>query len=825
MQALWAIQTEFKQAARGLLRSPAFTVLAVLTLGLGIAANTALFTVLNAAFFHPLGVRDESRILAMNEIELAADAPKLESANTGARGLSYLNFADWRKLPVFASAVLIQSSELPMQTGAGPRRLYTAEVTSGLSATLGIAPLLGRDFTVAEETAVSINGLKAAMISEKLWHEEYAHADSVLQKTITVDEQQFQIVGVLPDRTLGDAKRPVDVWLSRAVSGNPNSPGSANASRGYGALAIAYARLADNVSLAQASASLAQLSARLAEQYPDANRGKKGYLRPLRSYLNGDQSQMYGVIFCATLMLLLIACANLAGLLSARVLARSASIASREIFGASRKLIAFGLLVECALLAGAGMLLGLLAARLLLSAIAPMLQNQLSNLASLSMDWRVIGFAATAGFVAAVLSAIIPARFLATINLAQAANAHSRSSTSSKTQNRQRKLLVTLQIALSTCLLIGALLMLQSLRRLLNVEPGFQTQSVLMAQVSLPTSSFPDNASVFNALDGLRAETLSLPGSKAVSFAQSLPLTDQDNGTEFDLLSQPAARGEKSEARLRFIDVDYSSTLAIPLKSGRDFGLGDYAESAPVMLVNQAFIARYFKDRTPEQVLGQSVQLGWGGDAPKAIVGVLGNVRHRNLAAAPEPEMYVPVRQFPVRQLFLIAKLEPGNLAAKSAWANRMQQRLPYVNIGTIRWFAQARDARLMQPKLASVLFGAMALSALFLSAVGLFALLHFLISLRKREFGLRMALGAAKLNIFVLQLRQSLMLVLVGCSVGAALAAAGGVFAAKFLFETKALDATSFMLAILSMLVSGVLVSLWPSWRASSVNANSVLR
>ena len=824
MQALWAVQTEFKQAVRGLLRSPAFTLLAVLTLGLGIAANTALFTVLNAAFFHPLGVREESRILAMNEIEREADAATLET-NTGARGLSYLNFADWRKLPVFASSVLIQSEELPMHTGTGQRLLNAAEVSSGLAATLGVAPLIGRDFSVAEEIAAGSNGLKAAMISETLWRDQYQRADSILQNTITVDEQQFQIVGVMPDSALGDTKRPVDVWLSRARSGNPSSSGSANASRGYGALSIAYARLADGVSQAQASAALAQLTARLAEQYPDANRGKQGYLRPLRSYLNGDQSQVYGVIFCATLMLLLIACANLAGLLSARVLARSASIASREIFGASRKLIAFGLLIECALLAGAGVLLGLLAAKLLLRAIAPMLQNQLSNLADLSMDWRVIGFAAASGLTAAILSAIVPARFLSSINLAQAAQAQSRSSTSSNAQNRQRKLLVMLQIALSTCLLIGALLMLQSLRRLINVEPGFQTQSVLMAQISLPNSAFPENANAISALDALRAESLSLPGSKSVSFAQSLPLTDQDNGTEFDLLSQPAARGEKPDARLRFIDVDYSSTLAIPLSSGRDFGLGDSADAAPVMLVNEAFVARYFKGRTREQVLGQNVQLGWGGDGAKTIVGVLGNVRHRNLAATPEPEMYVPVRQFPVRQLFLIAKLEPGNAAAKSAWVKRVQQRLPAVNIGPVQWLAQARDATLMQPKLAAVLFGALALSALFLSAVGLFALMHFLVSLRQREFGLRMALGAAKSGIFALQLRQSLLLVLLGCGVGALLAGAGGALVAKFLFETQALDATSFALAIATMLLSGAIVSLWPSWRASSAEANLVLR
>ena len=824
MQALWEIQTEFKQAVRGLLRSPTFTLLAVLTLGLGIAANTAFFTVLNAAFFHPLGVREESRILAMNEIEREANTPSLES-NTGARGLSYLNFSDWRKLPVFASAVLIQSQELPMHNGTGQRLLNAAEVTSGLAATLGVAPLIGRDFSVAEEIAAGSNGLKAAMISEKLWRDQYAQADSVLQKTITIDERQFQIVGVMPDRTLGDSKRPVDVWLSRALSGDPSRAGSANASRGYGALSIAYARLADGISLAQASAALTQLSTQLAEQYPDANRGKTSYLRPLRSYLNGDQSQMYRVIFCATLMLLLIACANLAGLLSARVLARSASIASREIFGASRKLIAFGLLLECALLASAGLLLGLLAAKLLLSAIAPMLQSQLSNLANLTMDWRVIAFAAASGLLAAILSAIIPARFLASINLAQAAQAQSRSSTSSVAQNRQRKILVTLQIALSTCLLIGALLMLQSLRRLVNVQPGFQTQSVLMAQISLPSSAFPKNADVDNALDALRRESLSLPGSKSVSFAQSLPLTDQDNGTEFDLLSQPAERGEKPEARLRFIDVDYANTLAIPLRSGRDFGTGDSAESAPVMLVNQAFVTRYFKDRTREQVLGQSVQLGWGGDAAKTIVGVLGNVRHRNLAATPEPEMYVPVRQFPVRQLFLIAKLEPGNAAAKSAWVNRMQQRLPTVNVGPVQWLEQARDATLMQPKLAAVLFGALALSALFLSAVGLFALMHFLVSLRQREFGLRMALGAAKSGIFALQLRQSLALVLLGCGVGAVLAGAGGVLLRKFLFETQALDATSFALAIATMILSGAFVSLWPSWRASSANANSVLR
>ena len=823
MQPLWAIQTEFKQALRGLVRSPAFSLLAVLTLGLGIAANTALFTVLNAAFLQPLGVTDEARIVAMNEVEVE-DASKLV-VNPDARGLSYLNFVDWRKLPVFTEAVLIQSAQLPMQTDAGMRILNTAEVSSGLAATLGVAPLIGRDFTAAEETATGSNGLKAAMISERVWRAQYARSDDVLQKTITLDERQFQIVGVMPDRTLGDSKRAVDVWLARALSGDPNSKGSANASRGYGALAIAYARLADGVSQAQASAALTQLSKQLAAQYPDANGGKQGYLRPLRTYLNGDQTQMYGVIFCATLMLLLIACANLAGLLSARVLARSTTIASREIFGASRKLIALGLLIECALLASAGVLLGLLASKLLLSAIAPMLQSQLNNLASLALDWRVIGFAASSGLIAAILSAIIPARFLATINLAQAAQAGARSSTSSVAQNRQRKFLVTLQIALSTCLLIGALLMLQSLRRLINVEPGFQTQSVLMAQISLPKSAFPNDANVFNALDALRAETLSLPGGKKVSFAQSLPLTDQDNGTEFDLVSQPAARGEKPEARLRFVDVDYANTLAIPLTSGRDFGLGDNSDAAPVMLVNSAFVARYFNGRSPEQVLGQSVQLGWGGDSAKTIVGVLGNVRHRNLAATPEPEMYVPVRQFPVRQLTLIAKLEPGNAAAQSAWVNRMQQRLPTIHIGPVQWLAQARDATLMQPKLAAVLIAALALSALFLSAVGLFALMHFLVSLRQREFGLRMALGAAKSGIFGMQLKQSLSLVLLGCATGAVLAVAGGTLVVKFLFETQALDAPSFTLAIATMLISGALVSLWPSWRASSANANSVLR
>ena len=825
MQALWAVQNEFKQAVRGLLRSPAFTFLAVLTLGLGIAANIALFTVLNAAFFHPLGVRDEASVVAMNEIELTAETPNLAIAHADARGLSYLNFVDWRKLPVFASAVLIQSDELPMQTAVGLRRVNAAQVSGGLAATLGIAPVLGRDFTVAEETAPGSNGLKAAMISEKLWRDQYARAGSVLQQTITIDEQHFQIVGVMPDHALADSKRPVDVWLSRAVGGSLSSPGSANASRGYGALAIAYARLADGVSVNEASAALAQLTAGLAEQHPDANRGKKGYLRGLRSYLNGDQRQLYGGIFCATLMLLLIACANLAGLLSARVLARSASIAHREIFGASRKLIALGLLIECALLAGAGVLLGLLLSRLLLVVIAPMLQSQLSNLASLNMDWRVIGFAASSGLVAAILSAIIPARFLASINLAQAAHAQSRSSTSSTIQNRQRKFLVILQIALSTCLLIGALLTLQSLRRLVNVEPGFETRAILVAQISLPSSAFPENANVYGALDALRAESLSLPGSKVVSFAQSLPLTDQDNVTEFDLLSMPAARGEKPEARLRFVDVDYSSTLKIPMHSGRDFSRGDNAESAPVMLVNQAFVARYFKDRTPEQVLGQSVQLGWGGDVAKTIVGVVGNVRHRNLAATPEPEMYVPMRQFPVRQLFLIAKLEPGNAAAKSAWVNRMQLRLPRVNVGAVQWFAQARDATLMQPKLAAVLFSALALSALFLSAVGLFALMHFLVSLRQREFGLRMALGAAKRGVFVLQLRQSLLLVLIGCGVGTLLASAGGALVGKFLFQTQALDGASFALAIGVMLLTGAIVSLWPSWRASSANMNSVLR
>ncbi len=820
MQALWAIQSEFKQASRGLWRSPAFSLLAVLTLALGIAANTALFTVLNAAFFQPLGVAHEARVVALNEIDA-----QTEGVTTGARGLSYLNFVDWRKLPVFSSAVLIHSDELPMQTAAGLTLLNAAEVTSGLSNTLGIAPLIGRDFSTEEEVAAGSNGLKTAMISESLWRSRYAGHNSVLQETITIDERPFQIVGVMPDHTLGDRKRPVDVWLSRAASGNPNTAGSANASRGYGALSIAYARLAEGVSLSQASAALTQLSVQMAQQYPDANRGKVGYLRPLRSYLNGDQSGMYTAIFCATFMLLLIACANLAGLLSARVLARSASIASREIFGASRKLIALGLLIECALLAGAGVLLGLLASKLLLNAIAPMLQSQLSNLASLNMDWRVIGFAGGSGLLAAALSAIIPARLLSTINLAQAAQAQTRSSTSSVAQNRQRKFLVTLQIALSTCLLIGALLMLQSLRRLVDVEPGFQTQSVLMAHISLPKSAFPENANIYSALDALRAESLSLPGAKAVSFAQSLPLTNQDNGTEFDLLNMPASGSEKPEARLRFIDVDYSRTLEIAVSAGRDFRPGDNSDSTPVMLVNQAFVTRYLQGRTPEQALGQSLKLGWGGDAPKTIVGVLGNVTHRNLAATPEPEMYVPVRQFAARQLNLIAKIEPGNEAAKSAWIQRMQQRLPLVNIGHVQWYAQARDATLMQPKLAAALFGALAISALFLSAVGLFALMHFLVSLRQREFGLRIALGASKTGLFTTQLRQSLALVLVGCSLGAVLAGAGGALLAKFLFNTQALDATSFALAIAMMLLSGALVSLWPSWRASSADVNSILR
>jgi putative ABC transport system permease protein len=805
--------------ARLVLKKPGLVLIAVITLGLGIGANTAIFSALNAVLLRPLPYPDEDRLVVLQETR--TDQP------TDSRGVSYLNFVDWRDRSRSFESMAIVSTDEATLTGEGePARVQGAIVSANLFQTLGVRPALGRSFTAEDESPGGVDGFSAVMLSDHSWRNRFGSDARIVGRKITLDEQAYTVIGVTAPGLLPLQKESIEYWTTTAANGDASKPGTANASRSYPAYFGAIARLRPGVSINQAKADLDAVIYGMQEQYPASNAKTGARLTPLRDLMIGNAGSYLWLLLGIVGAVLLIACVNVTNLLLARAAARRREIAIRAALGANTRRIIQEQLGEGLLLSSLGGALGLVLSMWLIDLMLLMAPPDIPRISGIAPDWRVLAFTLAGSLLTGVFCSVIPAIISTRINLVEAVKGGGRIGSVSPIGQKFRSALVVIQMAAALTLLVGAGLLVNSLIRLQRVQPGFETKNILTMQFVLSSDRYfdrrmkPERINLF--LDELTARLKRMPGVREASYAQSAPLTSIENNTRFDIAERPSPKGEQATAQLRFIGLGYFRTLGVRTLKGRDFNERDNPQSPPVVIINEAFAKEHFNG---EESIGKKLLLGWGGDEPKEIVGVIGNVRHRSLADAERPEMYVPQAQFANAGITLLVQtdVKPESLAAPiKQEIHRLDPELPITEIKTLE---QYRNDSLALPRFNTLLLGLFAGLATILTVIGLYSVISYSASQRTSEIGIRLALGAQSREILALVIAAGMRFAILGVGLGLAVSWLLTRLMKSLLYGVDAADPLTFF--IVSMILLGVaLLACWrPARRASKVDPIIALR
>ena len=816
MKTLWQ---DLPYAVRTLLKKPGFTFVAVLTLALGIGANTAIFSVVNAALLKPLRFPDANQLIVIQQTRIG------EKEND--RGVSYLNFVDWQaQNRSFESMAIVGTDESTLVSEGEPLRVHSALVSADFFKTLKIQPMLGRDFTAEDDQPGANGGFDSLMLTYNCWKNRFGGEAKIVGRTIKLDDRPFTVIGVTPPDIFPLQQEPVDFWTTVAVHGSVNQKESANASRGFPTYMGVIARLKPDITAAQAREEMEIINRALQEKYPASNAKVGLRLTGLRELVVGDVSAMLWLLLGVVGAVLLIACGNVANILLARTAARQREIAIRTALGASRWHIIRQLLTESLLLSFGGGLFGLLFSMWCVDGLIALLPADVPHITGLTPDWRVLFFTFGLTLLTGVFCGMIPALTSTRIDVSEAVKAGGRSSSGGASGGRLRNALVIVEVALALPLLIAAGLLLKSLVQLQSVNPGFATGNILTMQMSLSSERYlgedfaPERINAF--LNQLSERVKQLPGVGDVSYAQCVPLTSVENNTSFNIVERPYPKGQQPTAQLRFIGVDYFKTLNIPQVDGRDFIDYDKPDAPPVVIINEAFARQYFEGENP---LGKKLKLGWGGNEAKEIVGIVGNVRHRALSDPSRPEMYVPQAQFPNAGITLLVRssLQPESLIApvkKEIYA--LDPELPLTEVKTLE---QYRAETLALPRFITLLLALFAGLALALTIIGLYGVISYSVSQRTREIGIRMAMGAQRSDVLKLVLKQGMLLTSIGVACGLSAAYALTGLMKSLLYEVSATDRLTFVVIALLFMAVALLACFVPARKATKVDPMVALR
>ncbi len=805
---------DLRYGFRMLGQRPALTIIAIITLGLGIGANTAIFSVINAALFRPLPLPKEEQLVLVREKKIG-DQERLGN------GASYLNFQDWQaQSQSFQSLAIILSGEATLTGEGEPARVQFAIASADIFKVLGLNPMLGRGFKPEEDIPGAAEGLNPVILSYDCWQRRFAGDRTIIGQKAVLDNEAFNIIGVMPAGIFPLQTEPVEFWGTVAYGGDAKKQGTINGSRGYRAYLAVLGRLKDNVTVPQAQAEMTALARGLAEKYPVNNQSYETTVVQLRDFLVGKARPLLFLLLGIVGAVLLIACANVANLLLARATTRQREMAIRAVLGASRWQIVRQLLTESVLLALIGGVLGLIVSLWGVDLLVAALPADVPRITGLTPDWRVLLFTIAAALLTGIVCGLAPALGAARSDLSAAMKDGGRSTTPAR--GHLRNSLVVGEIAIALILLVGAGLLLKSFWQLQRVDPGFDYRNVLTAKVVLSSERYNEPAQAKAFYESLLTNVKALPGVAQASIAQSIPLSGNDNGTNFNIVARPFPKGQEPEARLRFIGLNYFSTINLPKLNGRDFTERDDAQALPVMIVNEAFARQYFRGEEP---LGKKLLLGWGGDAAKEIVGVVGNVRHRGLDDQPRPEMYVPQAQFNTMDMTLLVKanVRPETLTQSiTAAVRKLDPQLPITDIKTLD---QYRSDTVALPRFNLLILSLFAGLACVLTVIGLYGVIAYSVTQRTNEIGVRMALGAQSLDILRLVLRQGMRLVLLGVALGLAGAWAVTRVMASLLFEVSTSDPLTFLSVAGLLTLVALLASFIPAYRATKVDPIIALR
>ncbi len=799
---------------RTILKQPGFTAIAVFALALGIGANTAIFSVINAVLLKPLPFSAPDKI-----VNVWNTAEKEDQFD-----VTYPDFLDWRQRQQSFERLAAYSTRDFTLTGTGePTRLRGAMVTSDLLHILGVQPKQGRFFLPDEDKP----GVRVAILSHRMWQEHFAADPAICEQTITLHGQNYDVVGVMPQTFAFPIQNDpiIDFWTTTATM----QEGSAALStqRGNHALEV-IGRLKDGVTLEQSQADMAAIVNTLASQYPDTNSELGVRVAPLQKELVRDVRPALWILFGAVGCVLLIACVNVANLLLARATTRHKEMAIRSALGASRLRVIRQLLTESLLLSIFGGALGLLLAMWGTDLLVSLLPKGLPRTDEIGMDASVLGFTTLITLATGIFFGIAPALQISKTELTQTLKEGGRTSGGGAHRNRVRSLLVVSEVALALMLLLGAGLLINSFLRLQKVNPGFDTRNVLSFRLGLPNTRYPQLQQQTDFFKQLASRLETLPGVQNVGSTTALPLSGQGGSLGFSIEGEANTSGLPFpyNCDYRTISPSYFRTMSIALLRGREFDERDILQSNPVVIINETLARRFFPNQDP---IGKRINPSFGiderGALMREIVGVVGNVKHRSLSAELQPEVYIVDKQNPRPTMMFVIRTsnDPNNLVA--AIRHEVQSQDNLLAIYNVRTLDQYLAASVAQPLFNTLLLGIFAAVALLLTIVGLYGVMSYSVTQRTHELGIRMALGASPVDVLKLVLKQGMGLTLLGVVLG--LAGAFGLtrLAESLLFGVTATDPLTFI-AVSAILTGVALLACYvPARRATKVDPMEALR
>ncbi|MGI8995222.1 MAG: ADOP family duplicated permease [Pyrinomonadaceae bacterium] len=804
---------DIRYGARVLAKHKGFTAVAVITLALGIGANTAIFSVVNELLLRPLPYRDAERLVMLWEITSEG-----RHQNTTSRA----NFRGWREQNTAFEGMAAFSDQRLTLTGDGePEEVSVQLATPELFRVLGVEPLLGRGLTQEGERPAA----PEVVLSHGFWQRRYGGDPGVVGKPVTLNGVPCTVAGVLPAgfqwhiKQRSGTGRPAEIWTVLAMP----TEGSA-ATRGR--FLSVVARLRPSVSLEQAGAEMKTIAARLEQDAPQYNKGYGTEVIPLREQFVGNVRPALLILLGAVGFVLLIACANVANLMLSRAAAREKEVALRTALGASRMRVVRQLLTESVLLALLGSVFGLLVAWWGIGALVAISPRDLVNLQGVGINLTVLGWTLAVSLLTGIIFGIAPALEATRLNLNDALKEGGQGAGGQGTRNRRlRSALVVAEVALALVLLASAGLLVKSFARLQEIDTGFNTENVLTMVVRLPDGKYKEEPQMVAFFRQATERIRALPGVRAVGTVNFLPLYGGlGSSTGFTVEGQPAPPpGEEPSTNVRVTDAGYFGAMGIPLLRGRNFTEFEANESKHVVIISESMARQHFPGEDP---LGKriSVQM-FEEPTPTEIVGVVGDVRYDSLIDEAQPTVYFPHPELTYPFITLVIRTTSDPAEMSPAVRRELSAIDPDQPVSDVRTMNQVMADTVGRARFNTLLFGLFAGLATLLAAVGIFGVMNYSVTLRTREIGLRIALGAQPNRVLMLILRQGLLLTLIGIGIGLAGALALTRVMSSLLFGVDTTDPATFAVIVLLLTVVSLIACYIPARRATRIDPLLALR
>ena len=803
-----SIIKDLKFALRGLLKHPAFTAIAVITLALGIGGSTSIFTVVNAALLRGLPYKSPDRLYHIWELTARQEFPKRE--------FSYPDYQDYQQNNVFEGLAAYTGGGVILSGQGDPETLNAPRVNATFFPVLGVDPLLGRTFQNGEDNQ---GGPKVTVLTYALWQRRFGADPNIVGRALTLNGESYTVIGVLP-ASFQFALRPADLFV-------PYQPTQNVLTRRFMHGTNLIGRLKSDKTANDAQSEMNLIAGRIEQQFNDSHAGVKVSVVPLQEEIIGNVRPILLVLLGAVGFVLLIACANVASLLLTRSLARQKEVAIRSALGASRWRVIRQLLTESILLSLAGGIAGLLIAIWGVPALVAVLpQSQLNAmpfLKSLNIDASILAFSFGLSLLTGLIFGLAPALQSSKLDLNEALKEGGRQ-TSAGSGHRLRSAMVVSEIALAVVLLIGAGLMMKSLLRLLRTNIGFQTENILTMTVIAPQQKYTDPNQQVNFNDQLRQRVQALPGVAGAGTVNILPV-NSGNTTRFYIDGDPIpAPGKETEANIRTVSEDYFKTLGVPLLAGRMFDEHDTPDKPGVVIIGKTIADRMFAGRDPVGRLLKYSSFQGQGDL---IVGVVGDVKITGIDEALRPVLYYPFRQNSSTFANLVARTNTDPTALAAAIRGEVRNLEPdaaILNMRTMDEMIAQTPASFMRrfPALVISIFAGI---ALLLASIGIYGVVSYSVSQQTHYIGVRMALGASPSDILKMILKQGLLLALLGVGIGVGAAFGLMRLLSTLLYQVSATDVSTFAIVTGTLFAVALLACFLPARRATKVDPLVALR